>query len=391
MQQSKRGGTRLKQVVIAGYYGFENLGDEALRAALSTALREFPDLRPTWLTARPRGANEVNRMHPIALFTALRRSVALFFGGGGLLQNRTSNRSLLYYLFLILFARVLRRPVFLLGQGIGPINGRCARALTRIVLSSVCRIGCRDRQSLAFLRQMGIDGLVDGDLFFLTPPWTRRPEGPREDGVRIVLSLKGSGIDRERTIESFVDLAAGLQDERRVSFTLLPFFPAADRSLAEAIAQRCALPCRIVLPDTVEEASAEIARADLLISSRLHPLEFALRTGTPMFAIVDDPKIERFIEEVKAHCGPCIPYAVSPSVEEVRPLLAVSPEREAFQAVYHKMHAEGKAAVALLLARLDTGRYDAGSDPTDSPTRPPTRPLSGDGYPSRTLLRRGDR
>lgn len=357
-QRSQRGGADLKQVLIAGYYGFENLGDEAIRAALSTALHERTDLQPIWLTARPRGAGEVNRALPIAVFRSLRRSSALFFGGGGLLQNRTSNRSLLYYLFLILLARALRRPVFLIGQGIGPITGRCARALTRSVLSSVCHIGCRDRQSLAFLRQIGVDGLLDGDLFFLTPPWKWRAEGRREEGIRIALSLKGTGIDRERTIGRVVDLITGLQAAKEVSFTFLPFFPAADRSLTEAIVQRSALPCRIVLPGTVEEASAEIARADLLISSRLHPLEFALRTGTPMLAITEDPKIERFVEEVQAHLGPCIPYTSFPSIADVRRLLVASPERKALQSAYCKMHQEVKAAVAFVFERLDTDGCD---------------------------------
>jgi polysaccharide pyruvyl transferase CsaB len=343
-----------KNLVIVGYYGFGNLGDEAIRMALSTALNDCDGLQPIWLVARPHEPNEVSRAHPLATFTALHRSSALLFGGGGLLQNRTSNRSLFYYLSLILLGRSLHRPVFLLGQGIGPIHGPFARALTRFALSRVQHIGCRDQGSLDLLQRIGRNGKLDGDLFFLTPPWKGDAKKTWDDRVRIVLSLKGMQAAEETTVERLVELLEGLHAKEEASFTFLPFFPAEDHPLAESITQRLTFPCRIVLPASVEGASAEIARADLLISSRLHPLEFALRTGTPLLAITEDPKIERFIEEVQSHGGPSILHTASPSIEEVRSLLDDPPDREALRGVYRRMHEETRAAVAAFLERLNT-------------------------------------
>jgi len=338
-----------RNLVIVGYYGFGNLGDEAIRVALRAALNGREGLRPVWLVSQPQNTNEVNRSHPCAIFAGLRRSAALIFGGGGLLQNKTSTRSLLYYLSLILLARSLRRPVFLLGQGIGPINGRFARAKTRFALSKACYIGCRDRRSLDFIQSLGLDGTLSGDLFFLTPPWKEPLEEQHKGKVRIVLSLKGAGEAKR-----FIALLKGINARRNVSFVFLTFFPAEDRSLAESIVQQLDFPCRIVLPNSVEEASAELARADLLISSRLHPLEFGLRTGTPILAITEDPKVERFVEEVASHGGPSIVHTASPSIEEICSLLENSPDREALRGTYRRMHEETRAAVAAFLDRLES-------------------------------------
>jgi len=340
---------RVKTVIIAGYYGFGNLGDEAIRGSLCAALNEQENLRPIWLVSQPQDTNEVNRTRPLAIFAGLRRSAALILGGGGLLQNKTSTRSLLYYLSLILLARSLRRPVFLLGQGIGPINGRFAQAMTRFVLSKGRYIGCRDRGSLDFVQSLGLDGMLDGDLFFLTPPWEDPLEEHQKYEARIVLSLKDTGKTKR-----FIALLKEIHARRNVSFVFLTFFPAEDRSLAESIVRQLDFPCRIVLPMSVKEASTELARADLLISSRLHPLEFALRTETPMLAITKDPKIERFVKEVASHGGPGIPYTTFPSVEEVLQVLDNPPNREALRGTYRRMHEKTRAAVAAFLDRLES-------------------------------------
>jgi len=102
-------------IVIAGYYGFGNLGDEAIRVALRQKF-DKRGINTIWLTARPHARDEIDRKSMLRVYAALRASRALVLGGGGLLQNRTSNRSLLYYLGLIALARLARRPVFLIGQ-----------------------------------------------------------------------------------------------------------------------------------------------------------------------------------------------------------------------------------------------------------------------------------
>lgn len=342
-------------VVVAGYYGFGNLGDEAIRDALVGELRRSELVTPILLVASKTRKDEVKRSSPIRVFAALRRASAILFGGGGLLQNRTSNRSLFYYLSLILLARLARRPAFLIGQGIGPIRGRLARVATRYALSKAVHIGCRDQRSLDILGEMGQSGVLDGDLFFLFPPTTQPPTPAPNEPPRIIISLKGPGAaTRLELIEQSAELIERVHEDTSALFIFLPFFPVEDLPLAEKITRRLSFPCQITCPDSVEEASEVIARANLLISSRLHPLEFALRLGTPMLAIAGDPKVKQFVKEVRSVDGPQMPCTSFPSQDEVLLLLNFPPQRDPFQAAYHRLHERTTEAFSSFTSKLET-------------------------------------
>ncbi len=342
------------KLLIAGYYGFGNLGDEAIRIALDCALKQGGFVQRVFLVAKPQGDHEVNRSSPIQVLRALRRSSALMFGGGGLLQNRTSRRSLSYYLCLILLARLARRPVFLVGQGIGPIRGQCARMVTRFVLKHVSYIGCRDQGSLSLLREMGPTGVLDGDLFFLHPPLERALAVPQNESPRIALSLKGPGTKLpQQLVDRWSGLLESIHSHTNAIFTLVPFFPAKDLPLAEEIARKLTASCQITCPHSVEEASEAIAKVNVLISSRLHPLEVSLRVGTPMLAIAEDPKIERFVDEARALGASQILCSEFPSMEEGLLLLNAPSARDSQLQVYKELHERTKAAVAAFVDELE--------------------------------------
>jgi len=343
-----------RKLLIAGYYGFGNLGDEAIRIALDCALKQRGFVQHVFLVAKRQGEHEVNRSSPIQVLRALRRSSALVFGGGGLLQNQTSHRSLFYYLCLIRLARLARRPVFLVGQGIGPIRGCPARMATRFDLKHVSHIGCRDQGSLDLLREIGLNGVLDGDLFFLYPPLDRALVGTISRPPKILLSLKGPGAKLpRRLVDRWEDLLESLHAHTGAAFTLLPFFPAEDLPLAKAILGRLSAFCQIICPHSVEEASGAMVRANLLIASRLHPLEVALRVGTPMLAIAENPKIERFLDEVRTLGAPQIASTEFPSLKEVLLLRNTPPARDSLLQVYNELHEKTEAAFAAFVDEVE--------------------------------------
>ena len=107
-------------ILISGYYGFDNIGDESILRTLVTSLRErIPDCSLTVLSHDPAATREkygveaVERMSPLAIARAVRRCDMLISGGGSLLQDVTSSKSLHYYLAIIRFAQLLGKKVFI--------------------------------------------------------------------------------------------------------------------------------------------------------------------------------------------------------------------------------------------------------------------------------------
>ena len=124
-------------ILISGYYGFDNIGDESILRTLVTSLRErIPDCSLTVLSHDPAATREkygveaVERMSPLAIARAVRRCDMLISGGGSLLQDVTSSKSLHYYLAIIRFAQLLGKKVFIYSQGIGPIEKDADRRAT---------------------------------------------------------------------------------------------------------------------------------------------------------------------------------------------------------------------------------------------------------------------
>lgn len=318
-------------VLIIGYYGFGNLGDEAILQSLVAKLKNNLDAQLIVLSAYPeQTATElevtaVDRWNPIAVIKAMGRCRGCIFGGGGLLQNKTSTQSLLYYLAIILLGRFLRRPVLLLGQGLGPINGLLSRMLTGIVLRYAAPIGCRDEASIALAAQLKLAGRWEGDLIFLGDHQAVQAE--MTPGKDIVLAAaEPPACVRPQFIELLVGIADEFCRDHGGETILLPFFPAQDRALAGDIAARLTAPQRLIITTEPAEALSVIAHAGVVISSRLHPLEFAALCATPLIAIADDPKIANFITELRRHGGPLIPlYKMEdlPLLEEITAAIRV--------------------------------------------------------------------
>ena len=116
-------------ILISGYYGFDNIGDESILRTLVSSLREhIPDCSLTVLSHNPASTREkygveaVDRMSPVAILRAVKKCDMLISGGGSLLQDVTSSKSLHYYLSIIRCAEFFHKKVFSYSQGSGPID-----------------------------------------------------------------------------------------------------------------------------------------------------------------------------------------------------------------------------------------------------------------------------
>lgn len=127
------------RILLIGYYGKGNAGDEWLKIkTLSILEKSFPNLTLSESKKRFFHSNMI------------------VYGGGGLFQNKTSNRSLLYYCFWVILATVFRKPVYMVGQGFGPIKGKAWNVLTQFCLRQAKAISVRDTLSLEYTLKAGV-------------------------------------------------------------------------------------------------------------------------------------------------------------------------------------------------------------------------------------------
>lgn len=156
-----------KKLVISGYYGFRNSGDEAVLKSILTALEEESQrsnvtiepivlsIDPAW-TSSMYGVRAVHRMKLKEVREALKESDGLISGGGSLLQDATGLKSIPYYLGVIKLAQWLKKPTFIYAQGIGPVNRKIFNPMIKSVFKSCTYVSVRDEQSADYLRRLGL-------------------------------------------------------------------------------------------------------------------------------------------------------------------------------------------------------------------------------------------
>jgi polysaccharide pyruvyl transferase CsaB len=303
------------RVLLCGYYGEHNLGDDAL---LEVLLSQLPAGCQATVTAhdaalvRERfGVETVPRRSLALVLKALRRCDALVLGGGSLLQDSTSFRSLLYYAALIAAARLEGKPVLLWGQGLGPLRRRRSRLLVGRLLGLATALSWRDPESAALAKRLGREGPVGSD-----PVWALPAQQWRGSGGPLVLCFRPTrqlqGPAWKPYLEALDQLAAS--HDREVIW--LPFHANQDRGLLEQLRRDQLLPAglaarsREVLAERPREAMAVCSGASLVLAMRLHGLILAALSGAPCAALSYDPKVAAAAADLGC---PCHSLDASPS------------------------------------------------------------------------------
>ena len=301
------------KIVISGYYGFKNAGDEAMLYSILRAVRSIdPDSDVTVISGKPEqtekafGVRAVPRFGGFAIFRKLCTADVLISGGGSLLQDVTSSRSCLYYLSLIWTAAFLGKKVMLYAQGIGPIRRRWVARLIRFVLSRVDAITVRDETSEQFLKKIGVTAPIyttADSVFFLTKEETEtgkailRAAGVPEHKKTVGLSVR-NWKDAETWTKAFAQYIEKMaQDD--VSLVFIPMQHPDDTRMAKSLCEKD-FENVYFLDGTyrVGELMSIIGGLDLLVGMRLHALIFAALSHIPMIGISYDPKIDNFLSSV---------------------------------------------------------------------------------------------
>ncbi|KPJ64614.1 hypothetical protein AMK68_01165 [candidate division KD3-62 bacterium DG_56] len=308
-----------RRVVISGYYGFGNAGDEAILAGIVAGFRELaPDVQLVVLSATPQetaaehGVECVDRARFGDIGRAIDGADLLISGGGGLLQDVTSWRSPLYYLHVIRLARKRGKPVMLFAQGIGPLRRRLIRTAVRWTLKDVQAISVRDRQSVEELERLRVAGPpveVTADPAFLISPASagrvkdivKRENLSAAGGRRLLVNVRdwrGPTASARARANLITELASALDTvaaEEKAEIVFLPM-QRGDADLAGNVLAAMVAPGNVVLGEySPSEIAALAATAGVVVAIRLHALMFAVMAGVTPVGISYDPKVDAFL------------------------------------------------------------------------------------------------
>lgn len=329
-----------KQILIGGYYGGNNIGDEAILRAMLDAFRSrhtglsFNVVSHAPQETRQRHAVEAVHWREIpALAEAVCRSDLVLIGGGGLFMDywgldeesyfRILHGGISTYGTLAGLAAAFGIPYALVGVGVGPLASESAREHTRRIFSQARLATVRDPESLALLDEIGLSPLPDhihltADLAFGLQP------GPQDEAAadRFCDSL---GIRPDKPVlgisvrywdfpvppsDWLPSLAQAVRDfltEADTQALLLPFQVGEEGSLTDdlqlsrRLIQTINLPDRLHLLPQVPDIyvmQSLISRCDLLLGMRLHGLLMAINGHIPAVALAYDPKVNALMNLV---------------------------------------------------------------------------------------------
>lgn len=299
----------MAKVLISGYYGFGNAGDEAVLAAILQHMSERrPGLQFIAASGNPQNTVQlhssaekkyflqaVQRNHFRELAAAIKSCDLFISGGGSLLQDITSLRNAAYHCGLLRLAQFWRKPTMIYAQGVGPLRQSLSQKLTRAAVSRAKAITVRDEASKVLLQHLGVKkpiqvtadpvwGLANSAAQEITAPktpvwgislrsWPGLLESDSRTRVASTLAVLRDLSMRQGTQLRFISMQSGVDD------VLLSSLGA---DSAHYLSAKSKHPLDIM---------NGIRKCDVVIAMRLHALIFAASQDIPCVAINYDPKV----------------------------------------------------------------------------------------------------
>ncbi|MGF1460079.1 MAG: polysaccharide pyruvyl transferase CsaB [Leptolyngbyaceae cyanobacterium] len=312
------------RVVLCGYYGMGNGGDEALLASLLQMLP--PEVVPVILSGHPQetaqrfGVESYPRKSITGLWSAFRGAEGFIWGGGSLMQDTTSAMNPIYYGGLMLWAQLRGLKTVAWAQGIGPLRRGWTKRLAYKAFYQCTGVTVRDRASAEQAANWQIRAWLSPD-----PVWAL--ESTPVSGLanfpapRVAVALRAHPWLTDGRLAQFRKALANFQTATGVSILLVPFQPSKDNAVAEAIAPHLPGPCQILSLADPRELKGVFRGVEMAIAMRLHALIMAAAEGCRCFALSYDPKVTYLAEDLDMPGWEMAP----PKAATTKPDFALSP------------------------------------------------------------------
>ena len=301
--------------VICGYYGSNNHGDDVILEAITNDLRQInPEIKITVISKRPKetkqiyNVDSVQRFNFARIISTLRKTNLLIMGGGSLIQDLTSTKSLVYYVFVMNLAARARAKVMLYANGIGPLKLTKNQHRAASALEKVEKITLRDQQSRQVLEELGLKNqnikvTVDPAFGFTNT----RPDAREAilDNIGLVsrkyfcVSIRGWKTLKEDFTTEMAVFCDYMGEKHGLSPLFIPMQPSIDAEISTQVMELARRQSYYLQEDfTIEEILSVVAGAQFLVGMRLHSVIYGANTATPVIGLIYDPKVSAMFSEL---------------------------------------------------------------------------------------------
>ncbi|WP_027417773.1 polysaccharide pyruvyl transferase CsaB [Aneurinibacillus terranovensis] len=307
----------MARIIISGYYGFDNAGDDTvLYGIISSLTRYMPEVELTVLSNTPAetealfGIRAFNRWKIKPIIAQLKKSDLLVMGGGSLLQDATSPRSVMYYLGIVMLAKMLGKPVIFYAQGVGPITRQISKQFIRMVVNRVDVITVRDEQSGQDLKSFGVKKVpihVTADpAVTISPDQIDTTFGKqlisryRPDSTRPVMAISVRPWKNEQQYKVEIAKFADEAIHRGWDIFFLPMQRSADLAPSIDIVNLMKEKGAFVVdePLNFKQIFSFLGACQFVLGMRLHSVILAAVMNIPFAGISYDPKMDRFVQRL---------------------------------------------------------------------------------------------
>ncbi len=288
----------MTKYIVSGYIGFDNFGDELIARVLTQKLQSEGAEKITLISSSPEETAKRYGVHSCGMlkfWNPLINSDILISGGGSLLQDVTSFKSLIYYLLVIYSAIILKKKVIIYAQGIGPINSLIGKVLTKYMLKRAEKITVRDTKSQELLRSWGIGSELVNDPVLDLEFEQKNKIGTVGVQLRNCTGLSDDFLNNladeigKRFGDKKIEIIS-LQDSVDSGICLKFQSMLKERGIENAVVCE-----KLELNDVIEH----ITNLEYLVSMRFHSCVVGIKSGVKTLAINYDPKVEKLAKEYK--------------------------------------------------------------------------------------------
>lgn len=307
------------KVVISGFYGLGNTGDEAILEAIVDNLRnEIKDIDITVFSLSPEQTAKEHHVKTVyrgwrhdnkGKIRALREADLLISGGGGLLQDTYPTKFLFgplpYYLLIAFLAKLCGAKVMFFSQGIGPVTSAWGKILMKVFANRADFVTVRDQYSKDYLHNLGVkrpETVVTADIVFA---FQKKPDDsclkslPLTGTEKLVAVSTRPWFEHDDYYSKLADVLDELIETEGITPVFVPMEGHHDVNASQRVMElmKRADDCYLLGGDfTPNQYLNFIGECEMTIGLRLHSLIFSALSHVPHIGISYDKKVESLLK-----------------------------------------------------------------------------------------------